>query len=99
MTIVSAVFDLVDGKHPPQKWSITVHVKENELVFITMAGAVLEVLLHWNRFLKKTYNRVTVNRESCLIIDLKSLENKSLRTSVNIIDATEKHASPQLTGV
>lgn len=44
MNIIPTVFDLADGKHPPQKWSITVHYNQNELVFITMVEAVLEGL-------------------------------------------------------
>lgn len=50
MTIIPAVFDLADGKHPPQKWSITVRFNQNELVFITMVGAVLEGLLQYFQF-------------------------------------------------
>lgn len=50
MTIIPTVFDLVEGKHPPQKWSITVRFNQNELVFITMVGAVLEGLLQFVEF-------------------------------------------------
>lgn len=50
MTIIPTVFDLADGKNPPQKWSMTVRFNQNELVFITTVGAVLEGLSHYVEF-------------------------------------------------
>ena len=50
MTIIPTVFDLADGKNPPQKWSMTVRSNQNELVFITTVGAVLEGLSHYVEF-------------------------------------------------